>query len=76
MRITLIWANAIFAYSSGGELGIEIYRKILYKPYLQHTLTNSSEVINGILLKTHAVTQFTILPMLTIISGFFMISSS
>ena len=72
LRMTLIWANAIFAYSSGGELGVEIYRKIMYQPYLQHTLKNSSEIINGILIKTNAVTQHTIFPILTIISGLFM----
>jgi ATP-binding cassette subfamily B protein len=75
LRVVMIWANSIFAYSSGGELGIEIYRKIMHQPYLQHTLKNSSEVINGILIKTNAVTQLTILPVLTIVSGFFMITS-
>jgi len=75
LRMTLIWANSIFAYSSGGDLGIEIYRKILHQPYLQHTLKNSSEVVNGILIKTNAVTQHTILPILVIISGLFMITS-
>jgi len=75
LRMALIWANSIFAYSSGGDLGIEIYRKVIHQPYLQHTLKNSSEVINGILIKTNAVTQLTILPILTIVSGIFMITA-
>ena len=74
LRMTLIWANSIFAYSAGGELGVEIYRKIMYQSYLLHTLKNSSEVINGILIKTTAVTQLTILPILTIISGIFIVA--
>ncbi|MDA9648906.1 ABC transporter ATP-binding protein/permease [Alphaproteobacteria bacterium] len=75
LRMTLIWANSIFAYSSGGDLSIKIYGKILHQPYLQHTLKNSSEVVNGILIKTNAVTQHTILPILVIISGLFIIAS-
>lgn len=75
LRMILIWANAIFAYSSGGDLAIEIYRKVLHQPYLEHTKKNSSEVVNGIIIKTNAVTQHTILPVLVIISGLFMITS-
>ena len=75
LRMTLIWANATFAYSSGGDLAKEIYRKVLHQPYLEHTKKNSSEVVNGILIKTNAVTQHTILPILIIISGLFMITS-
>lgn len=48
MRLLLLWGNIRISYSTGADLGINIYRRTLYQPYEIHVSRNSSEVINGI----------------------------
>ena len=51
VRILLLWASTRIAFSSGADLGIEVYRRTLYQPYWVHVARNSSEVISGIISK-------------------------
>ncbi len=52
MRLTLLWASTRLSYAVGADLSISIYRRTLYQPYAVHVSRNSSEVINGIALKS------------------------
>lgn len=69
IRILLIWASTRLAFSTGADLGIEVYRRTLYQPYWVHASQNSSEVITGITNKTDAVVFSVLVPLLTFISS-------
>ncbi|MDB3911173.1 ABC transporter ATP-binding protein/permease [Paracoccaceae bacterium] len=69
VRILLIWASTRLAFSTGADLGIEVYRRTLYQPYWVHASQNSSEVISGITNKTDAVVFSVLVPLLTLVSS-------
>jgi ABC-type bacteriocin/lantibiotic exporter with double-glycine peptidase domain len=52
LRLALLWASIRISYAAGADLSISIYRRTLYQPYAVHIARNSSEVINGISVKT------------------------
>ena len=57
---------------TGADLSINIYKRTLYQEYPVHVMRNSSEVINGIIVKTNAaigVINFSLIMM----SSFFII---
>jgi ATP-binding cassette subfamily B protein len=72
MRILLIWANTRLTFATGADLSLNIYRRTLYQPYSVHISRNSSELINGITVKTNAVIHVS-MSVLTIISSLFML---
>ena len=55
MRLLLLWASARLSFASGADISISIYRRTLYQPYAVHCARNSSEVIDGISIKTGTV---------------------
>lgn len=55
LRLTLLWSSTRLSFATGADLSIEIYRRTLYQPYSVHIARNSSEVINGIAIKTNNV---------------------
>ena len=69
IRIFLTWANTRVAFSTGADLGIEVYRRTLYQPYWVHASQNSNEVISGITIKTNLVVFDVLVPLLTIFSA-------
>ena len=69
LRLMLLWANTKFAFASGADLSIEVYRRTLYQPYHVHLARNSSEVVSGIVNKVNGVVFWVMLPMLTLISS-------
>ncbi len=69
IRIFLTWASTKLAFSTGADLGIEVYRRTLYQPYWVHASKNSSEVIAGITNKTYAVVFSILVPLLTFLSS-------
>ena len=69
IRIFLTWANTRVAFSTGADLGIEVYRRTLYQPYWVHASQNSNEIISGITIKTNLVVFDVLVPLLTIFSG-------
>ena len=68
-RLLLVWASVRLAFLTGSDLSINIYNRTLFQPYSVHTSRNSSEVINAIATKSHAVIYQTLLPVLTIASS-------
>ncbi len=73
IRIFLIWSSTRLAFTTGADLGIEIYRRTLYQPYWVHVSQNSSEVISGITKKTDAVVFSVLVPLLTLVSSAFLV---
>lgn len=69
IRIFLLWAINRLAFTSGADLGIEVYRRTLYQAYWVHVARNSSEVISGITNKVNSVVFGVLLPFLTLVSS-------
>lgn len=55
IRLMLLWASIRLSYATGADLSLSIYRRTLYQPYAVHAARNSSEIINGITVKTGGV---------------------
>ena len=68
MRLLLLWASTRLSFATGADLSISIYRRTLYQPYAVHCARNSSEIINGISIKTSGVI-YIITMLLTLISS-------
>lgn len=51
IRMLLLWAGMRFAYASGADFSMEVYRRTLYQPYRVHVARNSSVVISGLTTK-------------------------
>ncbi len=75
MRLLLVWATMRLSFGTGADISLDIYRRTLYQPYSVHVSRNSSEVIAGITNKANSVIFTTLVPLLTIISAFFMLSA-
>lgn len=69
IRLILLWALTRLSFQAGADLSINIYRNTLYQDYSIHVSRNSSEVINGIITKTHTATKGVIAPVLNLISS-------
>jgi ABC-type bacteriocin/lantibiotic exporter with double-glycine peptidase domain len=69
MRLLLFWASTRLSFATGADLSFSIYRRTLYQPYSVHCARNSSEVINGISIKTNTVIYGIIVPTLMAISS-------
>jgi ABC-type multidrug transport system fused ATPase/permease subunit len=68
VRLLLLWVLTRLSFQAGADLSINIYRHTLYQDYSVHVSRNSSEVINGIITKTHTATKGVIAPVLNLIS--------
>ena len=68
IRILLVWANTRYAFASGAELGIEMYRRTLYQPYQAHLARNSSELISSSS-KVNTIIFGVLLPLLSLITS-------
>lgn len=68
MRLMLLWVNTRLSFSTGADLGVQIYQRTLYQSYEVHCSRNSSEIINVISGKTNEVINL-INMVLTVISS-------
>ena len=75
MRVLLIWVTMRLSFGAGSDISLDIYRRTLYQPYAVHSSRNSSEVISGITAKANSVIFGMLIPILTIISSFFMLTA-
>jgi len=69
IRLWLLRASTRFAFGTGSELSIEVYRRTLYQPYRVHVGRSSSQVISGITTKVGGTMLGVLLPGLTLISS-------
>ena len=74
MRLLMLWILTRLSYATGADLSMSIYRRTLYQPYQVHVGRNSSEVISGIVSKANLTISSIIMPILTLISSFVMLS--
>ncbi|MGB0513806.1 MAG: ABC transporter transmembrane domain-containing protein, partial [Wenzhouxiangellaceae bacterium] len=61
IRLALAQAMSRFAFAAGRDLGIGIFRSLLYQPFHYHSQHGSSEAL-GAINKSHAVAMSVILP--------------
>lgn len=73
IRLCLLWASTRLSFAMGADLSLDIYRRTLFQPYSVHLSRNSSEIIDGISIKTNNVIYNVIIPCLTLISSAFMV---
>lgn len=69
IRVAVLWVNLRLSFAIGADLSSNIYQKTLYQPYSVHISRNSSEVINGISVKSNSVVYNIIYPILNIITS-------
>jgi ATP-binding cassette subfamily B protein len=48
LRVLLLYVSNRFTFALGGDIGNEIYRRVLFQPYSYHVARNTSEIIGGI----------------------------
>ena len=75
MRLLLLWVTTRLSFATGADLSISIYQRTLYQSYTVHCSRNSSEVINGISLKSNSIINGIITPILTLMSSMFMLTA-
>ena len=75
IRILLLWFSSRLTSSSGSELSIDVYKRILYQPYQAQVSLNSSEVISSITLKVNGVVFGIVLPLLTLLNSILLLVS-
>lgn len=71
IRISLMWLTARLSYSTGADINLNIYKKVLSQNFETHVSSESSEVINTVIHKTRLVVTSVIYPSLTILSSIF-----
>jgi len=69
IRLLLLRASTRFAFGTGSELSIEVYRRTLCQPYSVHVGRSSSQMISGITQKVGSTMLGVLLPSLTLISS-------
>jgi len=74
-RLLLLFTVTRLSFAAGTDIGIDIYRRSLYQSYSVQIARNSSEVINGIVVKTKLVIAGILNPALTLISSIIMLIS-
>ena len=48
VRVALTWMSNVFVYGLGNDLATQVYKTILYQPYVYHLNHNSSEIVGSI----------------------------
>lgn len=69
MRMLLVLIQTRVSFMIGADLALDVYRKTLYQPYSDYIKQNSSEVISGVYSKASSISNYIILPVLTIFSA-------
>lgn len=72
VRILVLRMSLGYAFGLGADISKEVYRRSLHQAYEVHIARNSSEVINGIAIKTSEVIFYVIVPGMTLFSSAFM----
>lgn len=73
LRTFLLSITTKISFSTGGEIGYLLYKKILMKGYSFHINDTSGDVVNTIIRKTDTVIKSAILPILLLISSLIII---
>lgn len=74
IRLLLLYANTGFAYALGADISLDIYRRALYQPYEVHVSRNSTETINGVMVRANDITYNVVAQLLTLASSAFLVA--
>jgi ATP-binding cassette subfamily B protein len=69
IRLLLLRSSLFLAAAAGSDIGYDMYRRTLYQPYSVHVSRNTSEIIDGISIKSTAIANGIVMPMLYILSS-------
>jgi len=69
VRLLLLFVTIRFSHAIGRELGVDIFRKTMYQKYSCFVNENSSDIINGVIVKVNTMTDKVIKPFLLILSS-------
>ncbi len=74
VRLLLVWQSGRLANLAGAEISLELYRRILYRPYIRFTQENSANLISNIAAKNGLVV-ISMTALLTLLVSFVIASS-
>ena len=69
IRLLLLRSSLFLAAATGSDIGYDMYRRTLYQPYSVHVSRNTSEIIDGISIKSTAIANGIVMPLLYILSS-------
>lgn len=69
IRLLLLRSSLFLAAATGSDIGYDMYRRTLFQPYSVHVSRNTSEVIDGISIKSTAIANGVVMPLLYIFSS-------
>lgn len=69
VRMFLLWATIRLSFAMGADISLNIYRRTLYQPYAVHLSRNTSEIIDGISIKTNNIIYNVILSLIILVSS-------
>ena len=62
-------------FKIGSDIGIEVYKRTLYQPFVVHMNRNSGEIISAITTKTNIVTYSIVIPLLSFLGNSLVLGS-
>jgi ATP-binding cassette subfamily B protein len=74
IRLLLVWIGTRLSFATGSDIGIEIYRRMLYQPYSVHVSRNTSEIIDAVTAKTHAVINGVLYPLVNLTASLLIVT--
>lgn len=69
IRLLLLRSSLFLAAATGSDIGYDMYRRTLFQPYSVHVSRNTSEIIDGISIKSTAIANGVVMPLLYILSS-------
>lgn len=66
LKVLIIRINTRLAFSSGHDIGVDIFKKTLYQDYINHINSNSSIFTSALTQKIMLLTGYVLLPVLTV----------
>ncbi len=69
IRLLLLRSSLFLAAATGSDIGYDMYRRTLFQPYSAHVSRNTSEIIDGISIKSTAIANGVVMPLLYIFSS-------
>ena len=64
LRMITLWLTTKLSYVLGADLGLEVFKRVIFQPYEYHISNNSSEIINGITSQTESLITSLLRPLL------------
>lgn len=75
LRYLLLWNQTHLAHSIGADISVDIFRNILYQPYIAHVNQHSSQLISSMTVKANSVVSNSLMPFISILTNVFLLIS-